>query len=48
MIQKFIIFNNYFYKLSKISGVDFDIFEALNMTKHIDENLYQIALDVSI
>ncbi len=28
--------------------VDFDIFEALNMTKHIDENLYQIALDVSI
>lgn len=28
--------------------VDFDIFEALNMTKHIDEKLYQIAMEVSI
>ncbi|MFR6065593.1 MAG: 6-phosphofructokinase [Eubacterium sp.] len=28
--------------------VDYDIFEALNMKKHIDTNLYQIALDVSI
>jgi len=28
--------------------VDFDIFEALNMTKHIDESLYQIAMEVSI
>lgn len=28
--------------------VDYDIFEALNMKKHIDENLYQIAMDVSI
>ena len=29
-------------------GVDYDIFEALNMKKHIDEHLYQIAMDVSI
>lgn len=28
--------------------VDYDIFEALNMKKHIDEHLYQIAMDVSI
>ena len=28
--------------------VDFDIFEALNMTKHIDEDLYNIAMEVSI
>lgn len=28
--------------------VDFDIFEALNMKKHIDEELYQIAMEVSI
>ena len=28
--------------------VDFDIFEALNMSKHIDTNLYQIAMEVSI
>lgn len=28
--------------------VDYDIFEALNMTKHIDEKLYQIAMEVSI
>lgn len=28
--------------------VDYDIFEALNMEKHIDEHLYQIAMDVSI
>ena len=28
--------------------VDYDIFEALNMEKHIDEKLYQIAMDVSI
>lgn len=28
--------------------VDFDIFEALNMKKHIDEDLYQIAMEVSI
>ena len=28
--------------------VDFDIFEALNMKKHIDTNLYQIAMEVSI
>lgn len=27
---------------------DFDIFEALNMKKHIDEHLYQIAMEVSI
>lgn len=28
--------------------VDFDIFEALNMSKHIDEDLYNIAMEVSI
>ncbi len=28
--------------------VDYDIFEALNMKKHIDEHLYQIAMEVSI
>lgn len=28
--------------------VDYDIFEALNMTKKIDEHLYQIAMEVSI
>ena len=28
--------------------VDYDIFEALNMKKHIDEKLYKIAMDVSI
>lgn len=28
--------------------VDFDIFEALNMKKHIDEELYNIAMEVSI
>jgi hypothetical protein len=28
--------------------VDYDIFEALSMEKHIDESLYQVALDVSI
>lgn len=28
--------------------VDYDIFEALNMTKHIDEDLYNIAMEVSI
>lgn len=28
--------------------VDYDIFEALNMTKHIDEELYNIAMEVSI
>lgn len=28
--------------------VDFDIFEALNMSKHIDDKLYQIAMEVSI
>lgn len=28
--------------------VDFDIFEALNMSKHIDEELYNIAMEVSI
>ncbi|MCC8015840.1 MAG: 6-phosphofructokinase [Clostridiales bacterium] len=28
--------------------VDYDIFEALNMKRHIDEYLYQIAMDVSI
>ena len=28
--------------------VDFDIFEALNMTKNIDEDLYNIAMEVSI
>ena len=28
--------------------VDYDIFEALNMEKHIDKGLYQVALDVSI
>ena len=28
--------------------VDYDIFEALNMKKHIDTDLYQIAMDVSI
>ena len=28
--------------------VDYDIFEALNMKKHLDTDLYQIAMDVSI
>lgn len=28
--------------------VDYDIFEALNMKKHIDEHLYQVAMEVSI
>ena len=28
--------------------VDYDIFEALNMEKHIDPELYQTALEVSI
>ncbi len=28
--------------------VDYDIFEALNMEKHIDEHLYQVAMEVSI
>ena len=28
--------------------VDYDIFEALNMKKHIDTHLYQIAMEVSI
>ena len=28
--------------------VDYDIFEALNMEKHIDPELYQIAMEVSI
>ena len=28
--------------------VDYDIFEALNMSKHIDTHLYQIAMEVSI
>ena len=28
--------------------VDYDIFEALNMEKHIDEKLYQVAMEVSI
>ncbi len=34
------------YKLGKV--VDYDIYEALNMTKGIDEHLYQIALTTSI
>ena len=34
------------YKLGKV--VDYDIYEALNMTKGIDEHLYQIALETSI
>ena len=28
--------------------IDYDIFEALNMEKHIDETLYQVAMEVSI
>ena len=28
--------------------VDYDIFEALNMKKHIDEKLFNVAMEVSI
>lgn len=34
--------------MQKDSIVDYDIYEALNMTKHIDLNLYKIAMDISI